>query len=68
MTYYARHLPHWQPAQRTIFVTWRLHGSLPAEIVERLARRKETAAGKYFLDVDRLLDRAAAGNFWLKDE
>ena len=27
--YYERHLPHWQPEGAALFVTWRLHGSLP---------------------------------------
>ena len=31
MTYYERRLPHWQPDGKSIFVTWRLWGSLPAE-------------------------------------
>ena len=26
---YRRTLPHWQPADSTFFVTWRLHGSRP---------------------------------------
>jgi len=30
MTYYKRRLPHWLPEGRALFVTWRLHGSLPA--------------------------------------
>jgi putative transposase len=29
MTYYQRHLPHWEPPGHDIFITWRLHGSLP---------------------------------------
>jgi REP element-mobilizing transposase RayT len=28
-TFYRRQLPHWQPAGATIFLTWRLYGSLP---------------------------------------
>ena len=30
MPYYQRHLPHWQPEEAWLFVTWRLAGSLPA--------------------------------------
>jgi len=29
MTFYRRNLPHWHPEAKTIFVTWRLYGSLP---------------------------------------
>jgi hypothetical protein len=36
-SFYRRHLPHWQPAGATIFLTWRLYGSLPQEALERLA-------------------------------
>ena len=34
--HYHRHLPHYQPPEVTLFVTFRLHGSLPAEQLERL--------------------------------
>jgi putative transposase len=67
MTYYARHLPHWQPSERSIFVTWRLHGSLPVEAVERFSRRLGSSSGKYFLNIDRVLDRAGTGISWLND-
>ena len=39
--YYHRHLPHYQPPDVTLFVTFRLHGSLPVEIVERLRAEAE---------------------------
>ena len=32
MTYYQRHLPHWHPEGKSLFVTWRLYGSLPAGV------------------------------------
>lgn len=35
-TYYQRHLPHWQPEGATLFVTARLAGSLPTDVVARL--------------------------------
>jgi len=31
-----RHLPHWHPATQTFFVTFRLFGSLPEHVIERL--------------------------------
>ena len=34
--YYHRHLPHYQPPEATLFVTFRLHGSLPVEVLECL--------------------------------
>jgi REP element-mobilizing transposase RayT len=65
MPYYARHLPHWQPHGRSIFLTWRLHGSLPEEAVRRLKQGAGLSPGEYFLDVDRILDRAKTGECWL---
>ncbi len=38
--FYRRKLPHWQPPGATIFLTWRLYGSLPKEALERLASEK----------------------------
>lgn len=34
--YYRRNLPHYQPAYATFFITFRLAGSLPAEVIARL--------------------------------
>jgi REP element-mobilizing transposase RayT len=34
--YYKRHLPHYQPEGYTFFVTFRLNGSLPLNIIQRL--------------------------------
>jgi len=36
--FYRRHLPHIQPPGATLFVTFRLAGSLPESAVERLSR------------------------------
>ncbi len=48
-TFYRRHLPHWQPKAATLFVTFRLAGSLPREVIEALIavreREKEALAG-----------------------
>ena len=35
--FYRRNLPHWQPPGATIFLTWRLEGSLPRSALARLA-------------------------------
>ncbi len=42
--FYRRHLPHWQPSDATFHVGFRLDGSLPAEVVERLRAEREEAA------------------------
>jgi hypothetical protein len=31
VAYYERQLPHWQPEEAWLFVSWRLAGSLPAK-------------------------------------
>lgn len=63
--FYRRHLPHWQKAGSALFITWRLHGSLPRRTVA--ASVKESNLAKRFLLLDRELDRAAYGPIWLKD-
>ena len=57
--FYRRHLPHWQPEEAILFVTTRLAGSLPREVVERL--RAETCnqpPHEAFLRWERALDAA----------
>jgi len=49
-------LPHWHPLGAALFVTWRLHGSLPANV---------TAVR--FTEADEVLDRAETGPRWLGD-
>jgi REP element-mobilizing transposase RayT len=39
--YYHRHLPHWQPSGATFFVTFRLKGSMPFEIIQTLQEERE---------------------------
>jgi hypothetical protein len=41
--FYRRNLPHIQPEGATFFVTFRLAGSLPVEIVEKLRAEREQA-------------------------
>ena len=64
MSYYERNLPHWQPEGAALFLTWRLHGSLPrtVEILEH------GSPGKVFVALDRRLDGAATGPRWLHFE
>src|ERR1700737_1228014 len=65
MTYYERNLPHWHPPGKDIFITWRLHGSLPASI-KIPGANSAGSAGKTFRALDRVLDRGSSGPLWLK--
>jgi putative transposase len=40
--YYKRNLPHWHPAGKSFFLTWRLQGSLPQTVINqmRIARQR----------------------------
>jgi putative transposase len=67
MTHYQRNLPHWHPAGKTVFLTWRLDGSLPINVLQSLRAKKERSAGRQFLEADRHLDNALFGPLWLKD-
>ena len=40
---YRRHLPHIQPPGATLFITFRLAGSIPAEILRQLLEEQEQA-------------------------
>jgi len=64
MTYYERNLPHWHPPGKWIFVTWRLHGSLPREVLDRL-NETEKRLNLRFARAERYLDRANSGPLWL---
>jgi len=55
MVFYRRRLPHWVPDNATVFVTWRLAGSLPAK------------ASRVLLGQDERLDRLPSGPVWLQD-
>ena len=39
--FYSRHLPHFQPPGATLFLTTRLAGSLPREVILRLLGEAE---------------------------
>jgi REP element-mobilizing transposase RayT len=67
MAYYERHLPHWQPTGKGIFLTWRLHGSLPVAVLKKIRESKIDSAAKRFRAFDKHLDSAASGPLWLKD-
>ncbi|MEZ5354527.1 MAG: hypothetical protein R2762_17995 [Bryobacteraceae bacterium] len=46
----------------SLFVTWRLHGTLPL----RRSPPRALADGRQFVSIDRLLDREVAGPTWLR--
>jgi putative transposase len=68
MTYYERNLPHWHPDGKSLFITWRLHGSLPAGLAARISSSRTVRSGKQFRIVDEELDRGHFGPLWLKNE
>jgi putative transposase len=60
MSFYRRRLPHWQPEGVPIFLTWRLFGSLPKQLIA-------LTEGQRFVLLDRHLDTATTGPMFLKD-
>ncbi len=62
MTFHTRRLPHIHSIGKPIFITWRLHGSLPA------CRYfpPGTTSGQAFVAMDRLLDSARNGPLHLR--
>ncbi|PYS70433.1 MAG: hypothetical protein DMF73_12910 [Acidobacteria bacterium] len=81
--YYRRNLPHWHPSGVSIFLTWRLDGSLPLDVIEKLTVMRRRLRDrtrkvlqedrlveykKLFARVDTILDRASSGPLWLGDK
>ena len=66
VTFTRRHLPHWHPSGTAVFITWRLHGSLPKNIPP-LTPKADLNSGQEFVRRDNLLDRAQTGPVWLKE-
>jgi REP element-mobilizing transposase RayT len=62
--YQPRGLPHWDPGDAALFLTWRLQGSLPAPPSEWEVR----PADQTFLVFDQRLDQVSTGPHWLKVE
>jgi putative transposase len=54
--YYRRHLPHYQPPWATFFITFRLAGSLPREVVGRL-REEQIEQEKSLMQIKDKKDR-----------
>lgn len=62
VSFYRRRLPHWQPDQASIFLTWKLHGTFTR------ASTEDQAEGRRFAILDREWGRAKTGPMWLRDE
>jgi REP element-mobilizing transposase RayT len=79
--FYRRNLPHWLVAERTHFVTIRLHGTIPAQVVEELRAERESLLRiaatderrqldlqrRQFLRVEGILDACRNENAWLRE-
>jgi putative DNA methylase len=64
MRYYQRRLPHWDVVGQPLFVTFRLHGSLPAG---RDFSPSDVNDGQAFATLDRILDHAVIGPTHLRN-
>ena len=63
MSFYERRLPHWDVIGQPVFITFRLHGSLPPNRIFPPARQTGGAA---FLAMDRILDLGRGGPVFLR--
>ena len=63
MTFYRRRLPHVHETEHPVFLTWRLHDSLPPQ---RVFPADALHSGQAFAAMDRLLDEACGGAFYLR--
>lgn len=63
MTFHRRRLPHIDKPGQTVFITWRLHGSLPPH---RAFPADALTSGEAFAAMDRLLEETRSGVFHLK--
>jgi REP element-mobilizing transposase RayT len=63
MTHHERRLPHWDLVEHALFVTFRLHGSLPAS---RVFPAERLTSGRAFVAIDRILDKTVSGPLYLR--
>jgi REP element-mobilizing transposase RayT len=63
MPSYRRRLPHIYETGHAVFLTWRLHDSLPPN---RAFPTNSLTSGQAFVAMDRLLDEARTGPFYLR--
>ena len=64
MRQHERRLPHWDVVGQPLFVTFRLHGTLPAN--RSFAPEVLADAGRAFVAMDRILDRTLCGSSYLR--
>jgi putative transposase len=64
MAFYQRRLPHCDVVGQPVFLTFRLHGSLPGHRI--FPPDRITSDGRAFAAMDRLLDTATTGPFSLR--
>src|SRR6185437_14653930 len=62
VAFYRRRLPHIYEIGHPVFVTWRLHGSLPAHRFFPAT----PSSGQQFAALDRLLEQSRSGPFYLR--
>jgi len=80
LSFHRRNLPHWRVAERPYFITFRLKGSLPQQVIQRLRTeyqalraeqpsedRKLALQRQYFMHLDESLDQASDGPRWLEE-
>jgi REP element-mobilizing transposase RayT len=68
LTHYERNLPHRLPAGATLFITYRLAGSLPREVLAQMleeARLSPQPRKQAFARYDEWLDNDGTGPHWL---
>ena len=63
MTFYRRRLPHVYEKEQPVFLTWSLYDSLPPQRAVPMAALN---SGQAFRAMDRLLDEARSGAFYLR--
>src|SRR6266851_4602302 len=61
MTFYRRNLPHWHPEGKSIFITWRLYGSLPASLMRRKSTGRNACATNTAESEDSLMRGKSTG-------
>ena len=81
--FYRRNLPNWQPRETDFFITYRLYGSIPIQIIkemqEEYAKAKYLTKNKssetlqmldenYFLLYDTVLEKSLNEPYWLEDD
>jgi len=65
MVFARRRLPHVYAPDHPIFLTWRLRDSLP---LHRVFPKEALTSGQAFVAMDRLLDEARTGTFYLRQQ